>query len=64
MIWVEFEVFVVRADLLAVARQNDAGRAKNYKTLNCMGLYNVNTTGVERSLEYGRTVTWPDTVHH
>lgn len=61
MILIELEVLVVRADLVAIARQNDSKRARIYKTLNFMGLYNVNTMGVEQSLEYRRAVTWPST---
>lgn len=64
MILIELEVLVVRADLVAIARQNDSKRARIYKTLNFMGLYNVNTMGVEQNLEYRRAVTWPSTVHH
>lgn len=37
MILVEFEVFVVRVDLVTTARRNDAGKAKNYKILSCIG---------------------------
>lgn len=59
MILVEFEVLVVRSDLVDTVRQNDTGRARNYKPLNFMSLYNVNATRVEGKLEYGRAVTQP-----
>ena len=52
MIWVEFEVLVVRSDLVAIARPNDAGRAGSYQVLNFMRLCDINTTGVEGNLEW------------